>query len=51
MKSKHLKLRNMVLQNANKVIVTFRKLKITRTMGHNIVKIINGYERTDLKMT
>ena len=49
-KSKHLKLRNMVLQNANKVIVTSEKLKnYYNKFTSNLVKITNGYDRTDLK--
>ena len=47
---KHLKFRNMVLQNANKVIVTSEKLKnYYNKFSSNIVKITNGYERTNLK--
>ena len=49
-KSKHLKLRNLVLQNANKVIVTSEKLKnYYNKFTSNIVKITNGYDRTDFK--
>lgn len=49
-KSKHLKFRNMVLQNANKVIVTSEKLKnYYDKFTSNIVKITNGYERTKIK--
>ncbi len=49
-KSKHLKLRNMVLQNANKVVVTSEKLKnYYNKFTSNIVKITNGYDGTDLK--
>lgn len=49
-RSKHLKFRNMVLQNANKVIVTSEKLKnYYNKFSSNIVKITNGYERTNLK--
>ena len=49
-KSKHLKLRNLVLQNANKVIVTSDKLKnYYGKLTNNIVKITNGYDRINLK--
>jgi glycosyltransferase involved in cell wall biosynthesis len=40
----------MVLQNANKVIVTSEKLKnYYNKLTSNVVKITNGYERTNIK--
>ena len=49
-RNKHLKFRNMVLQNANKVIVTSEKLKnYYNKLTSNVVKITNGYERTNIK--
>jgi glycosyltransferase involved in cell wall biosynthesis len=49
-KSKHLKLRNLVLENSDKVIVTSNKLKnYYDKFSSNVVMITNGYDRTDIK--